>query len=71
MTAERRSPSPEMIQMAQDIAGLKKEMMSNTEITQQVADLLASFRVMAAISKWVTVIAGAAAACIAAFKAWK
>lgn len=68
---ERRADDPRITQMASDIASLKTEMVSNTEITAQVRDLLASFRVMAAIAKWVTAIAAAGAALLALVKAWR
>lgn len=35
---------------------LRFEMANNTEITKQVRDVLASFRVIGAISKWLTAI---------------
>jgi hypothetical protein len=55
---------------------IKKELAKNTEITtknnetlEQVRDTLASFRVIAAVAKWLTVLAGFVAAMIAAIQA--
>ncbi len=49
------------------IVGLKAEMAVNTVITAQVRDLLASFRVMAAVAKWLTAIGAFGLMC---WQAW-
>lgn len=55
-------------QIAEDTTTLKIHMAENTEITTQVRDLLGSFRIMAAIAKWFSIIGGAVAAGFAAIK---
>lgn len=57
--------------LVEDTTALKIHMEENTEITTQVRDLLGSFRIVAAIAKWVSVIGGAVAAGIAAVKGVK
>lgn len=47
-----------------DVADLKRQMAENTAITTQVRDVLASFRTIAAVAKWVSVVA---AACVAVY----
>lgn len=54
-----------------DVRDLKEEMRRNTEVTEQIRDILASFRVVGKVAKWVGTIGAAAASCIAAFKAWR
>lgn len=46
-------------------------MEKNTEITEQVRDILASFRIVARMAKWFTAIGGAVATGIAIVKAWR
>jgi len=41
---------------------LKKEMERNTVVTEQVRDILASFRIVGAIAKWCAAIGAAATA---------
>ena len=45
-----------------DVALLKDEMKRNTEVTTQVRDILASFRIVGTIAKWVAAIGAAATA---------
>lgn len=72
---KRRASDPRVDQLVADVVALKqgqvemkKALADNTEITVQVHDLLASFRIMAKVAKWVTTIAACAAALIAAAK---
>ena len=53
----RRMADARIDTLVQQVNALQKEMTANTEITRQVADVLASFRVMAAIAKWCSAIA--------------
>lgn len=64
----RRGTDPVVRQLVGDVDDLKLEMKRNTEVTEQVRDILASFRVMMAVAKWFTAIAGAVAAGIALLK---
>lgn len=66
---KRRSSDAIVGQLVDDVSQLKLEMKRNTEVTEQVRDILASFRVIAAVAKWLTVIAGLGASFIALFKA--
>ena len=62
MPTERRAEDPRLGALVDDVAELKKQMVLNTEITQQVRDILTSFRVIGAVAKWITaLIAGALA----------
>lgn len=72
---QRRAGDARVDRLVEDVAALKQGQVTlktaldqNTEITSQVHDLLASFRVAAQIAKWVTVIASMAAAMLAAAK---
>lgn len=65
----RRAPDPVVAKLVTDMDDVKKELAKNTEVTEQVRDILASFKVIAAVAKWLTAIAGAVAAFIALFKA--
>lgn len=69
MAEQRRSTDPLVSQLATDVAQLQSEMKRNTEVTEQVRDILSSFKVMMAVAKWFTAVAGAIAAAIALFKA--
>lgn len=59
---ERRVEDSRMSALVLDVSDLKQQMARNTEITEQVRDILTSFRVIAAAAKWVTAIV---AACVA------
>lgn len=56
MTSERRAEDPRLGVLVTDVADLKKQMVLNTEITQQVRDILTSFRVIGAAAKWITAL---------------
>lgn len=51
-----------MAESTRDRADLRRLLEENTAITQQVADVLASFRVVAAVAKWLAAIAAGIAA---------
>jgi hypothetical protein len=74
---QRRAADPVITQLVADVAELKdaqlkqvaahaelsRKMDINTGITEQVRDILATFRVMAQIAKWITaIVAGVTAA---------
>lgn len=65
---ERRADDPRVVRLVADVADLKQEMARNTAVTEQVRDILATFKTLGAIAKWVTAIAGAIAAIFAAAK---
>lgn len=64
----RRAADARVAQLVTDVDELKKQMAVNTEVTLQVRDILASFRGVAAVAKWVTAIAGMIAAILALIK---
>lgn len=68
MNQQRRGDDPRIDALVQDVCLLKKDMAQNTEVTMQVRDILASFRVIAKVAKWLTAIATAVAAVYAAIK---
>ena len=55
-TKSRRASDARIDKLVADVASLQTDMKANTEVTVQVRDILASFRIMAAIAKWVTAI---------------
>jgi len=66
---KRRVSDVILSKVVDDVEHLKKEMQRNTEVTEQVRDLLTSFKVIAAVAKWCTVVVGALVAFLALFKA--
>lgn len=64
----RRQSDARVTQLVGDVAVLKSQMVENTAVTLQVRDILASFKVMMSIAKWITAFAGMFAAIIAAYK---
>lgn len=64
----RRAADARVTQLVTDVDELKKQMAVNTEVTLQVRDILASFRGVAAVAKWITAIAGMIAAILALVK---
>ena len=69
MSEQRRSSDAVVARLVSDMEDVKRDLAKNTVVTEQVRDILASFRVMMAVAKWFTAIAGAIAAAIALFKA--
>ena len=63
----RRSNDEKMAKLITDVADLKISMVQNTIITEQVRDVLASFRIMASVSKWLAAISAGA---IGLWHAW-
>ena len=63
MTDERRADDSRITGLVADVAVLKQQMLENTQVTCQVRDILASFRIVGAVAKWAAAIgAGTAAA---------
>ena len=61
--AENRRVSDAILdKLVLDVASLQVDMKANTEVTVQVRDILSSFRIMAAIAKWLAAIGAGAAA---------
>ena len=61
----RRGDDPRIERLVGDVATLKEqhtalsgEIKKNTEITEQVRDILASFRVIGLVAKWLTAVGG-------------
>lgn len=53
----QRRASDERIQtLITDVEAIKAEVKRNTEITEEVRDVLASFRVIAKVAKWLTIV---------------
>lgn len=65
---ERRVSDQRVTQLVSDVAVLKEQMSENTAVTCQVRDILASFKVMASIAKWITVITAMIASILAVIK---
>ncbi len=65
---QRRADDPRVTKLVTDMESLQHQMVENTEVTMQVRDILASFKTAAAIAKWITTIAAAIAAVLAAIK---
>jgi hypothetical protein len=61
-TTERRAPDPRINILVEEMKVVRVELAANTHITKQVADVLASFRVIGAIAKWSAAIAAACTA---------
>lgn len=58
----RRDNDAQIQRLVDDVSSLKVAMTQNTIITEQVRDVLASFRVAAAVSKWGAAITAGALA---------
>lgn len=75
MTSEtepiRRRDDERIEALVLDVADLKVSMQRNTEVTEQVRDVLASFRVAAAISKWGAAMMAGALAFYHGWDVWK
>ena len=56
MPTERRAEDPRLGVLVTDVSDLKAQMARNTEITEQVRDILTSFRVIGAVAKWITAL---------------
>lgn len=61
---ERRVAYTKLNKLVDDVADLQKQMQENTTMTAQVRDILASFRILGIVCKWV---AGVAAAIVAIY----
>ena len=61
-TPQRRIDDPRINALVEDVAAIKVDLARNNETTEQVRDILTSFRVLVKVGKGCTVIAGAVAA---------
>lgn len=52
----RRESDPLVLLLAGKIEAIEKQLTENTDITRQVYDVLATFRVIAKVAKWLTAI---------------
>jgi hypothetical protein len=59
LPAERRHDDPRINRLVADVDALKVEMTRNTAVTEQVRDILATFKVLFVAAKWVAAIAAA------------
>lgn len=53
------------------VAEVKNELAKNTQVTQQVADILGTFKVTGQIAKWVASVAAAVGGVYAALRGWR
>lgn len=67
----RRAVDPRLDELGEEIKALKGEMARNTEITQQIRDLLAGLRVIASTAKWLTAVGAFFGMLWAAWRNWK
>jgi hypothetical protein len=65
---ERRHEDQRIATLVTDVATLKAQMAENTQVTVQVRDILASFRIVGKIAKWFTAVVTAATVTWAAIK---
>lgn len=66
---QRRAADQVVAKLVSDMEEMKRELARNTEVTQQVRDLVSSFHIIAAMAKWLTVIVSMCVAFVALFKA--
>ncbi len=59
---ERRAEDQRISKLCEDVAVLQVQMAENTKVTVQVRDILASFRVVYHVAKWITALGAAVAA---------
>ena len=71
MVEDRRSEDLRINLLVADVAVLKADMRANTEITAQVRDILASFRIIGAVAKWSAAVGAGAAAIYHGFDFWR
>ena len=64
---ERRAADERINQLCVDVATLQRQMIENTAVTTQIRDILRSFKIMAAVAKWITVIGAGVAVIIHGF----
>jgi hypothetical protein len=62
MNRDRRQPDQRIATLVTDVATLKAQMAENTAVTVQVRDILASFRIVGKIAKWIAAMGAAAVA---------
>ena len=55
----RRGDDPRIDKLVQDVDELKEAIKANTEITTQVKEAVASFKLIATVSKWITIVIAA------------
>ena len=65
---DRRAEDPRITQLTHDVHALKEGLAKNNETTEQVRDILASFRVVGAVAKW---LSGIGAAAVMAYHGWQ
>lgn len=68
MEPERRAEDPRVNQLISDVAAIKEATALNTEITTEIRNIVAGFKIMAKIAKWLTAMAALAVSLIALVK---
>ena len=62
MIEERRREDPRMAKLIVDVAHLHNCLETHTTVVREVRDILATFRVIAAVAKWVAAVGAAVSA---------
>lgn len=52
----RRHEDKRIFKLMSDVEVLKTKMDENTEVTQNIADMLASFKLIARVAKWLAIV---------------
>jgi len=60
--SERRAEDPRINKLVEDVSELKAGLAENNKTTEQVRDILTSFRVLATVAKWIAAIGAGYAA---------
>jgi hypothetical protein len=68
---KRRASDARIDTLVTQMHDVQVELKANTEITKQVADVLASFRVINNVAKWFVPVAAACTAAWHAIQGWK
>lgn len=68
MEPERRAEDPRVNQLISDVAAIKEAVALSTEITTEIRNIVAGFKTMAKIAKWLTAMVALAVSLIALAK---
>lgn len=75
---DRRIPDPRLDHLHECVEAVKSEVRSikadlqkNTEVTEQVRDILATFRVTMTVGKWMAAVGAGAGGVLAVIKGWR
>lgn len=67
----RTNSDPRIDVLVHGYEELKKEMAANTAITNDIRDILGTFRILGSVAKWITAIAAAITAGYHGFIFWR